>query len=565
MPPRQSVPRLRRKKQTVQMDSSIRSLLLTLVGIFAITAIGLTLEYNREAALLLKKGGAATAKRFFRSSSSRSAATTSTSHLLPLVPVLPAFAPPVESEKEAAMLEKETISGKNPTMAGLVLILQTFLIQLHLANQELMKEHNGKNLPAEVAMQTFYKVANKYIRPFEQRYKGELIFPIRKDENSIFLSLAAYREHLLADTLQYAFKNAKNPDKLYVGAVVQNCFGKVDSEDYSSFDATGKPCRTGLQVTGKDKAGRDMTKMSDAPPDINGIDVFCNNPDFKKYCDNGQIRVLYVHSSGSLGPAMARYHASKLWGGETYFMQCDSHLQFAEHWDAKYIDEIQATSNYPKSILSSYPPGFQEGHGDGTVEESPGARLCRCETIESSPNPIVRLNVGRNYNGDEERPTQIPFIAAGFFFARAEFLRDVPFDPYLPWCFMGEEIALSVRAWTSGWDIYAPRKNWIVHQYRPGRLGLPKFWESVNQFWHQPGISNAITALVIRRIKHMVQYPDSKEVPYASDILLDLDQYGFGSERSWEEYMKYAELHTDETNLMCNPKGIQWCNQGLKD
>lgn len=33
---------------------------------------------------------------------------------------------------------------------------------------------------------------------------------------------------------------------------------------------------------------------------------------------------------------------------------------------------------------------------------------------------------------------------------------------------------LSMRAWTHGWDIYAPRKNWISHQYRPGRMGLPK-------------------------------------------------------------------------------------------
>jgi hypothetical protein len=36
---------------------------------------------------------------------------------------------------------------------------------------------------------------------------------------------------------------------------------------------------------------------------------------------------------------------------------------------------------------------------------------------------------------------------------RSEFLIDVPFDPYLPWIFMGEEIALSLHAWTHGWDI----------------------------------------------------------------------------------------------------------------
>jgi hypothetical protein len=55
---------------------------------------------------------------------------------------------------------------------------------------------------------------------------------------------------------------------------------------------------------------------------------------------------------------------------------------------------------------------------------------------------------------------------------------DMPFDPYLPWIFMGEEIALSLRAWTHVWGIYAPRKDYIVHQYRLGSMGLPKFWEN---------------------------------------------------------------------------------------
>ena len=69
-----------------------------------------------------------------------------------------------------------------------------------------------------------------------------------------------------------------------------------------------------------------------------------------------------------------------------------------------------------------------------------------------------------------EVPYQAAYIAARFFFTRAEFLTDVPFDPYLPWVFMEEEIALSIRAWTHGWSIYAPRFNYIAHQYRPGRI-----------------------------------------------------------------------------------------------
>jgi hypothetical protein len=50
------------------------------------------------------------------------------------------------------------------------------------------------------------------------------------------MSLGAYRDHLLGETLRQAFKNAKRPEKLFVGAVVQNCFG------------IGVQCRTGVEV-----------------------------------------------------------------------------------------------------------------------------------------------------------------------------------------------------------------------------------------------------------------------------------------------------------------------------
>ena len=43
-------------------------------------------------------------------------------------------------------------------------------------------------------------------------------------------------------------------------------------------------------------------------------------------------------------------------------MQTDSHLRFAKEWDEKYVNEIRLTRHYPKSVLSSYPPGFEQTH-----------------------------------------------------------------------------------------------------------------------------------------------------------------------------------------------------------
>ena len=67
---------------------------------------------------------------------------------------------------------------------------------------------------------------------------------------------------------------------------------------------------------------------------------------------------------------MARYIASKLWAGETYYLQIDLHLQFTNDWDEKLIQELKATKNYPKSILSSYPPGFSNNNNEDANESS---------------------------------------------------------------------------------------------------------------------------------------------------------------------------------------------------
>uniref|UniRef100_A0A6U5GAL5 Uncharacterized protein n=1 Tax=Corethron hystrix TaxID=216773 RepID=A0A6U5GAL5_9STRA len=351
-------------------------------------------------------------------------------HLFPEFPVLPPFTPVENSEH----LVKETLDGK-PTVAGIMAILQNFLADLHHTNYW-VAEGNGPTSIRGV-IRTYFDLAERHIGPLERFYSGRSIFPIR-DDDSIFMSFAAYREYLLAETLFEAFGNAANPEKLFIGAVIQQCFGKVDAD--GNIDKSGKPCMTGVEVVGKNAQGRDMTRVSNKLPDNDEMEEFCSHPNFGKYCKTGQIRVLYVHETESLGPAVARYHASRLWGGETYFIQTDSHLKFAKSWDIKYIAELRAAQNYPKAVLSSYPPGFNPAN-HAAVKETRGARLCSCAFSNSEiEKDILRINVSGSYRGNETEPRQIPFIAAGFFFARAEFLVDVPFDPYMPWCFMGEEI-----------------------------------------------------------------------------------------------------------------------------
>ena len=442
---------------------------------------------------LSASGAAAAAAASLRSQQQRQKSSSSSSS--PPPPILPIFEPVPDSN----ILIDQLLHKNQPTIGGIVALLQQFIWSYHKTNHELAVSDNKD--PIKV-IENYVTLTQQILKPFEETYiyntDGENSkIPIRQDD-SLFLSVAAFREHLLHDTLVEAFENAEYPDKLNIGLVIQNCFGAINPQQSSSssdiftsvdIDTSGTPCKTGVEVIGKNDQGKDMTKISDTHVDKNGLEIFCAMSEkYSKYCTNGQIRVLYVPDDDSLGPAVARYYAAKLWFGETYYCQVDSHLLFVKHWDTKYINELKATSNYPKSVLSSYPPGFQTSETENgeprVIKESPGALLCRCETRVQDPNPIIRINACGNYHEHQLQRNvtlQIPFIAAGFFFTHATFLIDVPFDPYLPYVFMGEEIALSIRAWTAGYNIYAPRYNYIAHQYRPGRLGLPKFWENVNR------------------------------------------------------------------------------------
>ena len=134
-------------------------------------------------------------------------------------------------------------------------------------------------------------------------------------------------------------------------------------------------------------------------------------------------------------------------------------------------------------------------------------------------------------------------------------------------CFMGEEIALSLRAWTNGWDIYAPPKNLIAHQYRPGRMGLPKFWENTGRVFGRPGpgFNTALQTITLQRIKHMVGYEEATMENLENHgyeiMLTDYEYYGPGEVRTMDAFLEHTRI--DVKNMRCGH--IDWCNQCTLD
>lgn len=57
------------------------------------------------------------------------------------------------------------------------------------------------------------------------------------------------------------------------------------------------------------------------------------------------------------------------------------------------------------------------------------------------------------------------FWAAGFSFAPAALLLEVPYCPHLPHMFFGEESYMLARMVTRGWQVWAPSQPVLFHQW----------------------------------------------------------------------------------------------------
>jgi len=322
-------------------------------------------------------------------------------------------------------------------------------------------------------------------------------------------------------------------------------------------------------MTGTGWAGtRAWVHQMGADPDC--TKEFCQTSEGAPHCKAGRVRIVRLGEHLALGPFFARFMNSKLYRGENFFMQIDAHTKFRTGWDSTMIDMMHRTPSYPNSVISTYPAGgtaedtnnWQRADGNGDSWGYTG--LCQA-TFERAGGDRYTLRMGRT--GIPASPKAVPryaaFIAAGFFFTHGSAMERVPLDPFLPYIFMGEEIAMSEKFWTSGFDIYAPTTDVVGHEYV--RAEGPKFWESVNMVYSDPGMHNSLTNLVIQRVQNLIGFPEAQSADLLSDetVLVrmtnfDVKDVGNGLVRSRENFLEMTGL--DLVSRKTAQPG--WCSRG---
>jgi hypothetical protein len=298
----------------------------------------------------------------------------------------------------------------------------------------------------------------------------------KKNDNSIFISIASYRDKDCVNTILDCLQKAKFPKNIRIGICQQN--------------------------------------------KENDLDVIHNeyHSELEPYIH--QIRIIRIPYYEARGPTFARYLCSTLWDGETFYMQIDSHMRFESDWDQKCISMFDDLDD--KVVLSTYPKEIENKEG----EDIPVI----CNVFLSESENMITFP-GASLIEPSNRPIETGFIAAGFFFTNSDFLKEIPFDPRLPDLFVGEEILLSIRFWTNGWNIYAPNQNIIYHHYI--REGEPKVWTD--------RIFNS--ELALKKVKQLIGLSD--ETP-PNDINVFMHIYGLGKTRTLKQYYDFIQFQFDQ-------------------
>jgi hypothetical protein len=243
---------------------------------------------------------------------------------------------------------------------------------------------------------------------------------------TIFLSVAAYNDPELFNTIIDAYTKADDPSSL--------SFGILDQCSEDRYECL---------------------------------------PDWKN-----QIRYVWMKDRDARGVGFARALIQGMMESEDYLLQIDSHMRFDQHWDTLMTSQL---NELPwKSVLSTYPMPWDPETG---VKPLPNGK-----TVKLYQHPKYPLrNTGKFVQtGEGNGHRRGSRLAAGCLFTRGCLYDHVPYDPHI--YFNGEEHLYALRIQAAGWSIYHPKLLPIYHLYKKSGEN-PSFlhWGKTTDRYWDPG------------------------------------------------------------------------------
>lgn len=333
-------------------------------------------------------------------------------------------------------------------------------------------------------------------------------------ENTIFAQIASYRDPQLIPTLESMISNSVHPENLHITVNWQHG-DEQTLDDFldAGYDIHGHKEYTFIDIDEKEKT-------------FNIIELEKNK---------ASINLIDLDYTETKGTCWARHLIQQQYNEEKYTIQLDSHHRFVENWDEELISMLEGLRKYSeKPLLTGYIPSFDpDNDPNGRVQVPWKTNFDRF-----IPEGAVFFIPSYIDNWKElKEPLRARFYSGHFAFADGSFAEEVQHDPY--YFFHGEEISIAVRAFTHGYDLYTPHKVLIWHEYT--RKGRTKVWDDhtteakkkkkVEKDW----VERNNLCHKRNRILFGMDGEDPNQI--------DFGIYGFGQERTVEDYEKYAGIN----------------------
>lgn len=308
-----------------------------------------------------------------------------------------------------------------------------------------------------------------------------------KNKMTILVHLPAYREPELIPTIKSALENAKNPERIHFGICRQ-----YHPED--GFD---------------------------------NLDEYRDDPRFK---------IKDIHYEEAKGLAYARGVINdELLTDEDFVCQLDSHHRFAKNWDKTLIDwyhELKDEGHNP--LICGYLPYYNPFNDPKDRVKEPW--LSEAASFYPFGTIFIRPTAVTGGWKHLEKPYPARFLSGHFAFGPNKWAKDVKHDPNI--FFAGEELNLTIRSFTHGYDLFHPHRIVIWHatmrEERAGKL----VWDDQSKrgeslWWKGNDIARA-------RIRKLLGVEDNEH---------DITGYELGTERTVRDYEIYAGIHFEKKSF----------------
>ena len=325
------------------------------------------------------------------------------------------------------------------------------------------------------------------------------------DDSIVYAAIASFRDSICPDTITNMFLRAKYPDRIRVAVIQQNLPEDVDCLEKYCEDA---------------RIAQNLPKDAPCPR-------------------RGQISIKRFSSEEAKGPTWARAQDTDMLPDSAEFcLRTDSHMTFAQDWDTLQIQQwYDAQNEY--AVLSTYVADSTNLNEDGSMKNVNGVwevpHLCSIQW----ENGHVR-NMQAKAARLLKKPKLTTLWAAGLSFSRCHAERTVPYDPYTPYIFWGEEFSRTARFFTHGYDIYTPPKTLIAHDYKHTQ-GDPTHFK-----WNGrggPRLNRNQTIIKARdaankRIWTLLGMPGGDP-----SLVSSLGKYGLGTKRSLDDLIAFTGIN----------------------